>query len=346
MGAGQTGPVCVDPRSIPEMVLSAVERALSDAGLGYGDIDAVVTASVDLLDGLTASSVGVTEVVGAVMRPETRIAADGLCAAVHAACQIWCGAYDTVLVVAHGKASMAPHPALTAWAMDPVRVQPLRADFLVCAGIQARVVAGEDDGAPSRWAETVAARLRAAGDHGLSSVCDVDDILASPPAASPITERMCAPEGDGASAVVLTARDIAATEGAVRLTGVGHDLEPHSLGDRDLAEWSGLRRACQRAYRVAGIASAGDAFDLAEPSCRFPHEEELFIHASGVGSGAALSPTGGLFAGAVPVAAGLSRLVAATERMRESRERRRALVHGAWGPAGQGQAVAVVEAGP
>ena len=81
-GLGQAGPKPADDRSIAEMVLAAVQAALSDAQLGYADLDAVVTASVDLFDGLTASNIAVTEVVGAVMKPETRIAGDGLAAAV------------------------------------------------------------------------------------------------------------------------------------------------------------------------------------------------------------------------------------------------------------------------
>ncbi len=63
----------------------------------------------------------------------------------------------------------------------------------------------------------------------------------------------------------------------------------------------------------------------------------------GAGSAAVLSPTGGLFAGAVPAAGGLSRLVAATAALRGLDRPGRALVHGAWGPAGQGQVVAILE---
>ena len=113
-GVGRTMPCHEDRRSIPEMVLEAAEQALADAELSVTTVDAVVTASVDLFDGLTASNIAVTEVVGAVMKPETRIAADGLAALVHGACPLWAGAYETVLVVAHGKASMAPQSARAA----------------------------------------------------------------------------------------------------------------------------------------------------------------------------------------------------------------------------------------
>jgi hypothetical protein len=343
-GIGQTGPVSEDPRSIPEMALDAVERALDDAALGFDEIDAIVTASVDLFDGLTASNIAVTEVVGAVMKPETRIAADGLCAVIHAACQLWAEAYDKVLVVAHGKASMARRQRLTEWAMDPIHLQPLGIDFLACAGLQARAVAEGDENATRRWAEVAARRRQDAGEGGIVPYCSAEEILDSPVVASPLREKMCAPLGDAACAIVLCGDELGTdTSTSIEITGVGHDLSPHSLGERNLGEWESLRRACERACGLAGIEDPASAFDLLEPSCLYPHEEELFLKALGAKDNAALSPTGGLFAGTAPVAAGLSRLVAAAEQMRQPAGPKKALVHGAWGPAGQGQAVTIIE---
>ncbi len=343
-GLGETVPLDEDPRSIPEMVLEAVEAALDDAGLGYDDIDAVVTASVDLFDGLTASNIAVTEVVGAVMKPETRIAGDALGAVVQAACQIWGGAYRTVLVAAHSKPSMAPHQGLTEWAMDPIHLQPLGVDFLTCAGLQASAVSRDDAGAEARWAETAAMRWAAArrASKDRAAAPTAEQILSSPPVATPLRRGMCAPLRDGACVVILRAGGGDQSEPAARLTGVGHDLEPHSLGDRDLTRWAGLERAVARAREVAGIDGRQAAFDLAEPSCLYAHEEELFAAAAGLGPDTPISPEGGLFAGAVPVAAGLGRLIAAARRIRGGGAVR-ALAHGAWGPAGQGQAVAILE---
>ncbi len=106
IGVGQTAYEPAKPaQAIPEMVLEAVERALADARIGMSEVDAVVTASVDLWDGRTASNIQVTEVVGAVMRPEARVAGDGLLAAIHAAMTVGAGAYGTVLVAAHCKMS-------------------------------------------------------------------------------------------------------------------------------------------------------------------------------------------------------------------------------------------------
>ena len=340
-GVGETGPVVEDSRSIPEMVLAAVQAALSDAGLGYDDIDAVVTGSIDLYDGLTASNVAVTEVVGAVMKPEARIAADGVCAAIHAACQLWAGAYRRVLVVTHGKASMVSQRAVEQWTMDPIYTQPLEVDMRVAAGLQACTMADGDEQAEARWAKVAADRFAAAGERGIASACSTQDVLASPLVASPLREGMCAPEADSACAVVLT---VAGDEKAgVTITGIGHDLAVHSLGDRELGRWAGLTRACERAYKTAGLGDCPE-FDLLEPSCRYPHEEELFRSASGLNPETLMSPSGGLFAGAAPVASGLSRIIAARRWLTENDGAKRALAHGTWGPAGQGQAVVVLEA--
>ncbi len=102
----------------------------------------------------------------------------------------------------------------------------------------------------------------------------------------------------------------------------------------------------ERANAMIGKSSGSAGFELAEPSCLYPHEEELFRAATGIGDDTEVSPSGGLLAGAVPIVAGLSRLTAAVEWLRNAgNESKRALAHGAWGPAGQGQAVALLDGG-
>lgn len=340
LGIGDAPAVPADPRSIAEIVLEAVEAALADAGRGWDEIDAVTSASVDLFDGLTASNIAVTEVTGAVMKPEARIAGDGLAAALHAVCQIRAGAYRTVLVVAHAKASMADHDALSRWAMDPIWLQPLGVDFLACSALQAQLLASRDPGCEQRWAELAFAR-RGARASSFAAPSSVEAVLASPLLASPLREGMRAPLGDGACALLLGVESQGAR--TPRIAGLGWDLDAHAPGARDLARWDGLARALARAQASCG-AGAGQGIDLAEPSCLFPHEEELFRAAAGLAAATEVSPDGGLFPGTAPVVAGLSRLAAAARRMRADPECRRALAHGSWGPAGQAHAVALLEA--
>jgi acetyl-CoA C-acetyltransferase len=275
------------------------------------------------------------------MKPETRISADGLCAAIHAACQIRAGAYDTVLVVAHAKPSMSDYYALTEWALDPIFLQPLGMDFLACAGLQASAIAARDDGALKRWATIAARRLTDATGGG--QILTNDDVLHSEIITAPLREKMCAPLADGACACILRRADSPQSgRQQIHLTGLGHDLAANFIGDRDLAELSGLARAATRAYTDAGIGNPADEIDIAEPSVAFAHEEDLFIQAAGLNGNTIISPDGGLFAGYVPIVAGLSRLAMAAGHL-QSGDARQTVAHGSWGPAGQGQAVVVLE---
>lgn len=140
LGVGRTDYEAKPGIAIPELVHWAVQDALTDAGITHAEIDAVVTASVDLYDGLTASNVAVTEVVGAVMKPETRIAGDGLLAVCQGAMSILAGAYKTVLAVAHCKASMGDLWGISNWTFDPIFQQPLGLDDRVAAGLQASML--------------------------------------------------------------------------------------------------------------------------------------------------------------------------------------------------------------
>ncbi|MFQ5343367.1 MAG: thiolase family protein [Anaerolineae bacterium] len=347
-------------RSIPELVHQAVQATLSDAGLSIQDIDAVVTASVDLWDGLTASNMAVTEVVGAVMKPETRVAGDGLLAVCQAAMSIasaglstgLAGSYETVLVVAHSKGSMADRWALSNWTFDPLYQQPLGLDDLAAAALQAQVYLDRYGISPDGPAG-VAVKNRQ--EPGLT----LDDVLASPVLASPIHELEVPPVADGACALVLaTPSQGGQVDGpSVYIRGFGYAVEPHYLGDRDLAAPTALQEAARRAYRMAGIADPRHEIQVAHVSEAFAHQELLWCEGLGFcgpgegprllmegvtapGGALPVNPRGGLLAGVPPFVAGLDRLVRAVEDVRAGATM--ALAHGAWGPAGQGQCVVVV----
>lgn len=129
VGYGQTPYGAHANDSIVELVLEAVQKALSNSSLQHKDIDYVVTSSCDLWDGKTASNIAITEVVGAVMKGEVRISADGLMGVFHADNAIKSGEHETVLVVAHTKGSEGVHQAISQWTFDPLYLQPLGLDF-------------------------------------------------------------------------------------------------------------------------------------------------------------------------------------------------------------------------
>lgn len=81
--------------------------------------------------------------------------------------------------------------------------------------------------------------------------CSLEEVLASPMVAEPLTRLMCSPIGDGAAAVILTAADRAARYTAkpvhVRASVLvsGEDPEPDKPGI--------TTRAARKAYEMAGI---------------------------------------------------------------------------------------------
>lgn len=338
--------------TIPELVHQAVQAALDHANLSLQDIDAVVTASVDLWDGLTASNVAVTEVVGAVMKPETRVAGDGLLAVCQAAMSILAGSYETVLVVAHSKGSMADRWALSNWTFDPLYQQPLGLDDLAAAALQVQVYFHRYGISPKAPA-LVAVKNRK--QPGLT----VNDVLTSPMPAPPLHELEICPVADGACALVLAATPHGGrTNGPpLRIRGFGYAVEPHYLGDRDLADPAALRQAARQAYRMAGITNSRPEIQVAHVSEAFAYQELLWCEGLGLcgpgegprllmdgvtapGGALPVNPRGGLLAGVPPFVAGLDRLIWALEDVRAGTPM--ALAHGTWGPAGQGQCVVIV----
>jgi len=374
IGVGQTAYESAKPsQAIPEMVLEAVERALDDARIGMEDIDAVVTASVDLWDGRTASNIQVTEVVGAVMKPEARVAGDGLLAAIHAAMTVAAGAYGTVLVAAHCKMSEGQHWACSSWALDPICQQPLGLDFLSAAGLQARAYAERHGVGPSRWARVVEKNARSARANPLApraAALSAPDVLASPMIADPLRALDAAPATDGACVVILASPERARSlrgEKTVALLGAGYACEAHYLGDRDLTATDALTAASRRAYAMAAIERPSGDLQLVECSEAFSYQELLWSEGLGLcppGEGARLleegvtrpggrlpvNPSGGMLGGSPFVVAGLARLAEAVLQVRgEAAGRqvagvRRALAHGSHGPAGQHHSVVVVGA--
>lgn len=255
------------------------------------DIDARVTASADVWDGLTASNVAITEVVGAVMQPEARVAGDGLLALCQGAMSIMAGAYRTVLVVAHSKATMGDRWGITNWTFDPIYQQPLGIDDFSAAALQA---------------------------SALSSTLP----------------RPC-PPANGACAIVLSA-----APASVAMRGMGWSLDEHYLGDRDLTDSPALRDAARRAFALAGIHDPARELACAEISDHFDYQRALWATILGLGSFSNLNLSGGLARGVPPFVAGLDCLIEIVLCLREKPGV--GLAHGCWGPAGQGQVVAVI----
>jgi len=374
VGVGQTKYEEKKDQSIPEMVYAAVCKALDDAGLTINEIDNIVTASVDLWDGKTASNVLITEVVGAVMKTETRIAADGIAAAYHALMTILSGTFDVTLVVAHCKGSEGSHYSLTNWVFDPIYQQKLGLDYLSAAALQASWYMDKYGITEEQCAKVSVKNHRNALKNPYAQMpmnITVRDVLNSKILAHPIKHLDAAPVSDGACALILASdqrtKKISKLKGRdpAWIKGVGNNLDFHYLGDRDLTKCDGLILAARRTYQMAGIEKPLKDIDVAEVSEPFSYQELLWTEGLGfckrgeggrlidegvteMGGELPVNPSGGMLAGNPYTVAGLTRLAEATLQVRGEAygrqvfDARIALALGATGPCGQAQCVIIV----
>jgi acetyl-CoA acetyltransferase len=144
----------------------------------------------------------------------------------------------------------------------------------------------------------------------------VEEVLASPVIAEPLTRMMCSPIGDGAAALVLTSADLAKKFTAkpvyvkASVLGSGKDRNP---GDPEVTE-----RVARKAYEVAGIGpediNVAEVHDASAPAELIIYEELGFCKpgesgrlidegVTALGGRLPVNPSGGLLAKGHPVGA-------------------------------------------
>lgn len=357
-------------QSIIETVYEVVKEAMADAGVHRNDLDSIVTSSVDLWDGRTASNLAVADVVGAIMKSESRVAGDGLGAILQGMMSILAGASDITLVVSQCRGSMGSHYGISNWVFDPIYQQTLGLDYLSAGALQASHYMNRFGISQEDCARVVVKNRKDAQNNPYAQMTrpvTIDDVMASQMWAYPIKEMDASPISDGACAVVLASAEKAKalSKNPVWIRGVGSCLDSHYLGDRDLSKGEALVRASKRAYEMAGIHDPVKELDVAEVSTEFSYQEFLWTELMGFcgrGEGVKIleegltslegalpvNPSGGMIAGNPVTVAGLTRLVEAALQIRGEAGGRQvqgaktALAHGATGCCGQGQYVMIV----
>jgi acetyl-CoA C-acetyltransferase len=355
---------------IPETVFKVVQHAIAEAGIDRDDLDSIVTSSVDLWDGRTASNQMLADVVGSIMKPESRVAGDGLGAAFQGMMAILARASEITLVVSQCRGSMGAHYEISNWVFDPIYQQPLGLDYLSSGALQANHYMNQFGISQEDCARIVVKNRKDAQNNPYAQVVKettVEEVMDSPMWAYPIKEMDASPISDGACAVVLASRDKAKalSKEPVWILGAGACVDSHYLGDRDLTGGDALIKASNTAYGMAGISDPLKELDVAEVSAAFSYQELLWTELVGLcarGEGAKIlqkgmtslggalpvNPSGGMIAGNPVTVAGLTRLVEAVLQVRgeagarQVRGARMALAHGTTGCCGQGQYVMIV----
>ena len=357
-------------QAITDTVFDVVQEAMADAGVSREEVDSIVTSSVDLWDGRTASNQMLTDVVGAIMKSESRVAGDGLGATFQGLMTILSGSSELTLVVSQCRGSMGDLYGISNWVFDPIFQQPLGLDYLSAAALQANRYMHRFDIAQEDCARVVVKNLNDARNNPYAQVAKettTDEVMRSPMWAYPIKKMDAAPVSDGACAIVLASQKKARALSLkpVWLLGAGCCVETHYLGDRDLSEGEALSKASKKAYEMAGIHDPVKELDVAEISAEFSYQEPLWMELMGLcgrgdgirilaegltsrGGTLPVNPSGGMMAGNPVTVAGLTRLVETVLQVRgeagarQVQNAKTALAHGTTGCCGQGQYVMIL----
>lgn len=353
------------------LIYSAVTGALDSSGLSINDIDVVIDAGSDFLDGRGISNCVTVDAMGAQFKEESKVAGDGLLAAIYAYLRVASGFFSSAIVVAYGKSSESSVRKQTRTMAEPFYLRPLGVDSISAGALQARLFMRHYGIKPEAPA-AVAVKNRLAGvknPHAqLRKEVTLEQVERSPEILSPIRILEASPITDGACAVVLAEGRVARSIGkrVAWITGLGHSADAYSPGVRDLHKAASASRAARSAYRMAGVRDPMAELDLLEVSEFYAYQELMLYEALGLcgqgesaellekgatgpGGETPVNPSGGALCANPLVATGLVRLAEAAAQVSgragdlQIEGAKKALAHSGGGLAMQTAACVVVE---
>jgi len=355
-----------------EMCFDVVEPILKATGVTWDEengIRNIVTCSDDVFDARTISDNAITDAVGAHYRGEEKMAQDGINGIGYALACILSGHDEIVLVVGHCKESQSESRNMcTNLAFDPFYYRPLGLDYQSAAALQARAYAAKSGITEEQLAKVVVNSRKNAARNPVANARDavtIEQVIKSPMLCDPIRELHSYPVSDGAVAFLLAdeERCLEFTDKPVWITGFSNNIDSYFFGDKDFCANAPLKRAAAKAFKMAGIKDPKKAFDLAEINDPFAYQLPLWAEGLGLCDESAggrwiddgglekmnVNLSGGMLAGNPIMIGGVARAAEAVLQLRGEAEGRqvadpkRALAHGTTGPAGQHQAVLVLE---
>lgn len=326
-----------------ELIMPQLQAVYAQVGIDNAqDVDFVCSGSCDYLQGAAFAFVAGVDALGAVPPiKESHVEMDAAWAFYESVLKIRMGHADSALIYGFGKSSPGELPTVLSQRLDPYYLAPLWLDTVSLAALQARLLLDRGLVDERRMAAVVQRSRRNARNNPLAQLAgdpDIDELLAEAPFVAPLRRSDCAPVSDGAAAMIIATVEQAQAWGVpyARLGGIDHRIENHNPCLRDLTRSISTHQAAEAVGLHTGPV------DVAELYAPFSHQEILIQEALGLAEGTEINPSGGVLAGNLMMASGLSRIGEVFRRV-VSGEARRGVAHATSGPCLQHNLVAVVE---
>jgi acetyl-CoA acetyltransferase len=328
-----------------ELIMPVVQQALAKAGLdSVQQVDFTCSGSCDYQQGAAFAFVLGVDALGAVPPiKESHVEMDAAWALFESMLKIRMGHAESALIYGFGKSSPGELPTVLSQQLDPYYLAPLWVDTVSLAAMQARMMLDQGVITERDMAAVVArSRKNAAANNPhaqLKTGVSVEQLLAQPTWVSPLRKHDCCPVSDGASAMIICtverAREWGLPHAVIR--SIDHRMETHNLGARDLT------RSASTELAAAACGVADGAVDVAEVYAPYSHQEIILCRALGLDESTSVNPSGGVLAGNLMMASGLSRIGEVAQRIMDG-SCQRGVAHATSGPCLQHNLVTVLEA--
>jgi acetyl-CoA C-acetyltransferase len=256
--------------SMSDLIFETTSLALKDAGIAQSDIDTVVMAESDQMDGRLIGAMSMALPAHAYQKDEIRVEDDGASALALAYMRCLSGHFETAVVVSWTMCSQTKLDLISKLSFDPFFYRPIGLNWITASAAQAKSYMDKWGITPEQAAKvTVKNRTNALNNDKahLRSAVTMAEVLKSEYVAWPLRRLNLATESDGACAIVLTTEKKAKKLGrpvAAWISGIGWATDTYHMGDRELWRLPSLITAAKKAYAMAGIRNPLKDLDLAE----------------------------------------------------------------------------------
>jgi acetyl-CoA C-acetyltransferase len=357
--------------SVSDMIFETASQALKHAGINQPDIDTVVMAESDQVDGRIIGAMYAALPAHCFGKDEIRVEEDGSSALALAYMRCLSGNFETALVIGWGMCSQTNLDVVTKPSFEPFYHRPIGLNWITAHAIQAQSYM-DKWGITAEQAAKVTVKNRANAVNNdkahLRTGVDMAAVLQSKYLSWPLRKLNFPPHSDGACALIITTEEKAKKNSwpvLAWIKGVGWANDTYFMGDKNLWRLSSLATAAKRAYTMAGIQDPLKEIDVAEIFDITSFHELMEYEALGfckegeggklIESGATLSdgelpvnPSGGMLSSNPYTAVGLYRVAEAALQVsgqaggQQVPDAKVALAHGMSGMCGQSNFVTIL----
>lgn len=269
-----------------ELVFWSTKPALDMAGIDREDLGVSVISSLDAYDGITISNGLMAPAGGGFEKDATRVQGGGVSCIMSACASILSDSAEFA-VIAGADAVNYDDSMVSNLAYDPIFRRDVWMSNITSYGLVAAFLLKNTGATEKDFAALAAKNYEAAAQNPNAhrkETYSADDVLASSMVYWPLRTLEIGPVSKGGAAIVLASEEKTKelTDDPIWITGIAGGSNQYYGTWPDLMEMKGLKRACETAYKMAGIKEPAAEIDTAEIFNPFSPFELLAYEALGL----------------------------------------------------------------